>query len=105
MTKIRVAFFRRMLSATSAQRLGQSTSYSGVTRGDAVFHQPDCPLVLVACGAGARWDVLAKAFDNPLTSFDERPEACEYASDLAKARKNSIVRMLHRECSKPIEAT
>ena len=105
MTKIRVAiFFRRMLSVASAHRLGHSTSDSGLTRGDAGFHQPDSPFVLVAYGAGVRWDVLAKAFDNPLASFDERQAACEYASDLAKARKDSIVLMRPRECWKSTEA-
>ncbi|MEO5701708.1 MAG: hypothetical protein ABIS17_01695 [Casimicrobiaceae bacterium] len=105
MTKIRVAnVFRRIPSVTSPYRLGHSTSDSGVTRGDAGFHRPDSPFVLVAYGAGVRWDVLAKAFDNPLASFDERQAACEYASDLAKARKDSIGPMRHRECSKSTEA-
>lgn len=105
MTKIRVAmFFRRMLSVTSAYRLGHSTSDSGVTRDDAGFHRPDSPFVLSPYGAGVRWAMFAKAFYSPLASFDERQAACEYASDLAKATKDSIVLMRHRECSKSTEA-
>lgn len=100
MTRIRVVMFsRRMLSVTSAYRLGHSTSDSGATRGDAGFHQPDSPLVLVAHGAGGKWDVHARAFDNRLAAFNERQAACEYASDLAKARKDSIVLIRHRDYS------
>ena len=39
-----------------------------------------------------------------LAAFDERQAACECASDLAKARKDSIVLMRHQECSKSAEA-
>jgi hypothetical protein len=100
MIKNHVAIFsRRVLSMTSACRLGDSMSDSDATRSDTRLHQEVSPFVLVAHGTGGRWDVYAKAFDNPLASFDERQAACDYASDLAKTRKDSMVLIRDRERS------
>lgn len=49
------------------------------------------PFVLVASRAGGQWDVYAGDFEHPLASFGERQAGCDFASDLAKSRKDSIV--------------
>lgn len=64
---------------------------------DAGFQQADSPFVLVAHRASGRWDVYARAFDNPLASFNERQAACDYASDLAKTRRDSLVLIRDRQ--------
>ena len=86
-----------MLSVTPAYLRGDRTSDSDATRSGVGFHQPDSPFVLVAHGAGGRWDVYAKAFDNPLASFGERQAACDYASKLASTRHASMVLIHDRQ--------
>jgi len=49
------------------------------------------PFVLVASRDGGQWDVYAGDFEHPLASFAERQAGCDFASDLAKNRENSIV--------------
>ena len=85
-------------------RFGRGAGDFGAARDNAGFHQPDSAFVLVAYGAGGRWDVYAKDFDTPLASFDKRQAACKYAGDLAIARNDSIVPLRHRERLQSIEA-
>jgi hypothetical protein len=49
------------------------------------------PFVLVANDVEGRWDVYATRFDRALASFDERQQACRYASSLAATLKNGLV--------------
>ncbi len=51
----------------------------------------DSPFVLVACAADGRWRVFQQDFEKPLAAFDELQEACDYASELAKTRMDSMV--------------
>ena len=98
MTKIHVNMYLcRMLSVTSAYRLRHRASGSAATVGDAEFHHPEFPCVLIVHGAGGNLDVNANAFGNALISF--------HARDLTKARKDSIVLIRHREYSKSTGAT
>ncbi len=53
--------------------------------------QDDSPFVLVVSRGGGQWDVFAGDFEHPLASFGERQAACDFAGDLAKTRKDSIV--------------
>ena len=88
--KNRIAFrVRRMLSP--AWRSSSIASDSDAAGNDAVFHRQDSPFVLVAQNAREKWDVYENDFENPLASFNERQDACDYANDLAKTRKDSMV--------------
>jgi hypothetical protein len=49
------------------------------------------PFILVAHDTEGRWDVYAKKFDTPMASFEQRQLACNFASDLAKARRDCLV--------------
>ena len=89
----------RMPSVTPAVGAGNSTIESAATGSDAGCRQPDSPFVLVARRASGRWDVYAKAFDQPLASFSERQAACDYASDLAKTRQDAMVLIRDRHGS------
>lgn len=51
----------------------------------------DCSFVLVSHGSSGRWEVYSGNFDNPLASFNERQEGCDFAAHLAESRINSIV--------------
>lgn len=52
---------------------------------------PESPFVLVSHGAGGQWDVYSGNFECPVASFDERQAGCDFASQLAKGRMDSIV--------------
>jgi hypothetical protein len=49
------------------------------------------PFVLVAHDFDGRWDVYAKKFDTPLASFEQRQQACSFASSLASTRRDCLV--------------
>ncbi len=49
------------------------------------------PFVLVSHGASGQWDVYSGNFERPVASFDERQAGCDFASQLAKGRMDSIV--------------
>jgi hypothetical protein len=49
------------------------------------------PFVLVAHDIEGRWDVYAKKFDTPLASFEQRQLACNFASEMAKTRRDCLV--------------
>lgn len=59
--------------------------------------QEGSPFVLVAHSAGGQWEVYAKDFEHPLASFDERQACCDFASNLARVRENSIVLIRDRQ--------
>lgn len=82
-------FFRSALGVTSANFVdGKSGSdmASGVTE-----HQEHSPFVLVAHCASGQWEVYANDFEHPLASFGERQAGCDFATDLARNRENTIV--------------
>ncbi len=92
-------FVRRILGAMPACSLGDSKGDSAATGSDTDLHQEASPFVLVAHGTSGRWDVYAKDFHNSLASFDERQAACDFASDLAKTRKDAMVLIRERQVS------
>jgi hypothetical protein len=49
------------------------------------------PFVVVAHDIEGRWDVYARKFDEPMASFAERQQACNFASDLAKLRRDCLI--------------
>lgn len=59
------------------------------------------PFVLVAHDVEGLWDVYATRFDIPVATFTRRQQACNYASELARTRRDCLV--LLRE-NKPIAA-
>jgi hypothetical protein len=59
----------------------------------------DSPFVLVACTPDGRWGVFQQDFDKPQASFDEMQKACDYASELAKTRVDSMVLIRKRQDS------
>ena len=82
-------FLRRMPGVTPANFV-DSKNASATPAVVAGQHQ-DSPFVLVAHGVSGQWEVYAKDFEHPLASFDERQAGCDFASNLAKTRENSIV--------------
>lgn len=51
----------------------------------------ECPFILVAHSENGRWDVYSGNFDNPLATFDQRQECCDFANNLAMKKADSIV--------------
>ena len=49
------------------------------------------PFVLVSRTTSGQWDVYSGNFERPVASFDERQAGCDFASQLAKGRMDSIV--------------
>lgn len=82
-------FFRSAQGVASANFV-EGKSGSGTPSG-VTGHQEDSPFVLVAHCASGQWEVYANDFDHPLASFGERQAGCDFATDLARSRKNSIV--------------
>lgn len=80
--------FRLIPGARAASFVGGKTSSPAPI---ASSRQDVSPFVLVASRAGGQWDVYAGDFEYPLASFGERQAGCDFASDLAKNRKDSIV--------------
>jgi hypothetical protein len=81
---------RFVLKAISAFGWIDHHRESAAGRGNRV-QKKDSPFVLVACAADGRWRVFQQDFDKPLAEFDELQEACDYASELAKTRMDSMV--------------
>ncbi|MDP1673265.1 MAG: hypothetical protein Q8L65_09125 [Burkholderiales bacterium] len=81
--------FRLIPGANAASFVGGKTGTPAPTPPSAA--QDASPFVLVASRAGGQWDVYAGDFEHPLASFEERQAGCDFASDLAKNRKDSIV--------------
>ncbi len=73
----------------------RAASFVGGKTGVPVPNKPELqdasPFVLVASRANGQWDVYAGDFECPLASFGERQAGCDFANDLAKTRKDSIV--------------
>ena len=90
--------FRLALKAISTYGLIGSQSDSVVGRSNR-DEQRDSPFVLVACAADGRWRVFQRDFDKPLAAFDEMQEACDYASELARSRVDSMVLIQKRRDS------
>lgn len=82
-------FFRHLPGEASANFV-DGKSIPAISVGVARHHE-DCPFVLVAHGADGQWEVYAKDFEHPLASFTEKQAGCDFATDLANSRENSIV--------------
>lgn len=80
--------FRLIPGARAASFVSDRT---GIPPPETSVPQDASPFVLVASRASGQWDVYAGDFEHPLASFGERQAGCDFASDLAKARKDSIV--------------
>jgi hypothetical protein len=89
---------RLALKAMSACGLMNSRRGTAASRSNRV-EQGDSPFVLVACAPGGRWGVFQQDFDTPRASFDELQEACDYANELARTRKDSMVLIRKRRDS------
>jgi hypothetical protein len=55
------------------------------------FDQRGTVVIHVSPAEGGRWDVWEEDFENPLASFDEKEEACEYADKLTMAKEGATV--------------
>jgi hypothetical protein len=53
--------------------------------------QSDSPFLLVEHGKDGLWHVHERRFDTSGVLFDERQDACDYASERARTKKDSIV--------------
>jgi hypothetical protein len=62
--------------------------------------QSDSPFLLVEHGKDGLWHVHESRFDTSGVLFQERQDACDYASERAKTKKDSMV--LLREQQTPI---
>ncbi len=89
---------RLVLNAISACGLIGSQRDSSTNRNNRA-EQRDSPFVLVACALDGRWGVFQQDFDKPQASFDDLQNACDYASELAKTRIDSMVLIRKRRDS------
>ena len=62
--------------------------------------QKDCPFLLVEHGQDGLWHVHEGRFDTSGVSFSDRQEACDYAAERARTKKDSMV--LIREHQSPV---
>lgn len=53
--------------------------------------QKESPFLLVEHGKDGLWHVLESPFDTSGISFNERQDACDYASERARTMKDSMV--------------
>lgn len=58
------------------------------------FDQNGSVVIRISRGLEGRWDVSENDFDDPLASFDDRQDACDYANELTMAKKGAAVVML-----------
>jgi hypothetical protein len=65
--------------------------------------QKDCPFLLVEHGQDGLWHVHEGRFDTSGVSFSDRQEACDYAAERARTKKDSMV--LIREHRTPVVST
>jgi hypothetical protein len=60
-------------------------------RNDMALDQKDSPFLLVEHGNDGLWHVHESRFDTSGILFDERQDACDYASERARTKKDSMV--------------
>ena len=65
--------------------------------------QKDSPFLLVEHGKDGLWHVHERRFDTSGVLFNERQEACDYASERARTKKDAMV--LLREHQNPVVKT
>jgi len=53
--------------------------------------QRSAPVVRVVCGAEGLWEVKKAGFATPLSSFESREDARDYAEDLADSKPGVVV--------------
>jgi hypothetical protein len=68
-------------------------------RNDMALDQKDSPFLLVEHGKDGLWHVHERRFDTSGVLFNERQDACDYASERARTKKDSMV--LIREHQSP----
>ena len=62
--------------------------------------QKNSPFLLVEHGKDGLWHVHERTFDTSGVLFNERQDACDYAAERARSRKDSMV--LLREHQNPV---
>lgn len=55
------------------------------------LNQKDSPFLLVEHGKDGLWHVHERTFDTSGILFNERQDACDYASQRARTKKDSMV--------------
>jgi hypothetical protein len=68
-----------------------------------LLNQMDSPFLLVEHGKDGLWHVHERRFDTSGVLFNERQDACDYASERARTQKDSMV--LIREHQIPVVNT
>jgi hypothetical protein len=68
-----------------------------------LLNQMDSPFLLVEHGTDGLWHVHERRFDTSGVLFNERQDACDYASERARTKKDSMV--LIREHQIPVVNT
>lgn len=57
------------------------------------FDQKGAPVFCITAGHNGEWHVSEQGFEKPIATFQSRPDAEEYARDLARTKEGSTVRM------------
>jgi hypothetical protein len=57
------------------------------------FDQKGQVVIRVQRNADGQWDVNEIGFEKPLATFENEPEALEYAQDLAKTKGGTVVQV------------
>ncbi len=64
---------------------------------EVVSKQKESPFLLVEHGKDGLWYVLESPFNTAGISFNERQDACDYASERARTKKDSMVLLREQE--------
>ncbi|MDB5762660.1 MAG: hypothetical protein JWQ21_1655 [Herminiimonas sp.] len=58
------------------------------------FDQKGAVVIRISRGANGRWDVSENDVEDPLASFDDKQDACDYANKLTTTKEGATVLML-----------
>lgn len=68
------------------------------------FDQKGTVVIRVSRGEAGRWDVSENEFEDPLASFDDKQDACDYANKLTMAKEGATMVVLDEGAPPPMQA-
>lgn len=51
----------------------------------------------IARNQNNRWDVSESGFENPLATFDDKQDACDYANKLTETKEGATVQVIDED--------
>ncbi|MGV3653294.1 MAG: hypothetical protein ACO1N5_03670 [Noviherbaspirillum sp.] len=68
------------------------------------FDQKGTVVICVSRGESGRWDVSENEFEDPLASFDDKQDACDYANKLTMTKQGASMVVLNAGGPSPMQA-